>query len=181
MIDVNGVFEGIILNKYRNSRGVRLLKGLFLEVALDHSTALYTLRREDREVVIDGETKVLPSIRRLYLETMDPTEYEFANLYFEDLEHWEMVANSPFLADHVASWRKELKVKIKSEAYKQIAQEAFMGGRNTFQANKYLYESSTPTKASKAEQKTQDEIENLAQDDKQIMADLVRLGIKAEV
>lgn len=175
-----GAFEGIILNKFRNSRGVRLLKGLFLEVALDHSTALYTLRRDDREVEIDGEVRVLPSIRRLYLDTMDPTEYEFANKYFEDLEHWELVANSPFLVDHVASWRKELKARIKSEAYKQIAQEAFMGGRNSFQANKYLYEGNSPSKQTKAEKQASEEIETLAIDDKQIMADLVRLGIKVE-
>jgi hypothetical protein len=111
---------------------------------------------------------------------MDPTEYDFANKYFEDFEHWELVANSPFLADHVASWRKELKIRIKSEAYKQIAQEAFMGGRNSFQANKYLYEGSTPAKATKAERQAQEEIESLASDDKQLTADLVRLGIKVE-
>lgn len=181
MSDTKQTFEGLILNKYRNDRGVRLLKGLFWEVALDHSKCLYTLRRDDREVTLDDGTQVtIPSIRRLYLDCMDPTEYDFANKYFEDFEHWELVANSPFLAEHVASWRKELKIRIKSEAYKQIAQEAFMGGRNSFQANKYLYEGSTPAKATKAERQAQDEIESLASDDKQLTADLVRLGIKVE-
>lgn len=173
-------FEGIVLNKFRNDRGVRLLKGLFWEVALSKDAVLYTLRRDDREVTFpDGTVKVLPSIRRLYLETMDPTEYEFANKYFEDFEHWELVSRSPFLVDYVESWRKELKIKIKSEAYKQIAQEAFMGGRNSFQANKYLYEGST-VKATKAEKQAQEEMETMAQDDKQLMADLMRLGIQAE-
>lgn len=180
MSDIKQAFEGIILNKYRNSRGVRLIKGLFLETALDHDKALYTLRREDREAVLsDGTTRLLPSIRRLYLETMDPTEYDFACKYFEDLDHWELVSNSPFLSEHVASWRKELKVRIRSEAYKQIAQEAFMGGRNSFQANKYLYEGTAPaSKSTKAERQAQEEIENLAVDDKQIMNDLIRLGLK---
>lgn len=174
-------FDGLIINQFRNSHGVRLLKGLFLEVAINTDNVLYTLRRDDREAEIKGETILLPSIRRLYLETMDPTEYEFANKYFEDYEHWEMVSNSPFLKDHVESWRRELRVKIRSEAYRQLSTEAFLGGKNSFQACKYLFENTTPSKPTKAEQKAQEEIESLAENDKQIMADFHRLGIQAAI
>lgn len=172
--------QDLIKNKFRNASGVRHIRGLFWELALNKYSCLYTLRREPREVKFpNGEIKILPSIMTAYLDCMDPTEYEFANKYFEDYEHWELISNSPFLAEYVAKWRKELKVKIRSEAYKQIAQEAFLGGRNSFQANKYLVDgefSQTPKK-SKATLKEEEALADAVNSDKQIFDDLIRLGV----
>ncbi len=118
---------------FRALNNKRLLKGLFYEmVDSDKSTCLYTLKQEDH--------LGFPSLRRLYLEMEDPTEYNFAKTYLESWDHWEMLLECAWFKPHVALWRKELEVKMKAEALARIKVEATNGGKNVFMASKYLLE-----------------------------------------
>lgn len=119
-------------SEFRASNRKRLLKALFYEYNFqDKSTVLYSLKDEDH--------KGYPSLSRLYLEMMDPTEYNFAIQYFESWDHWEALCQCAWFKPYIAKWRRELEVKIKSVALAQIKKEA-AGGKSAFTAAKYLLE-----------------------------------------
>ena len=61
----------------------------------------------------------------LYMEIADPTEYEFARalLYSPDTnfwDHWNRLLNTNEFMAHLARWREELEIQIRSEAIKSM-------------------------------------------------------------
>lgn len=156
-------------------------ESLFLEQYRDDgSRVLYTLKAEDQ--VFQGRN--IPSIRRLYLELNDPTEYEFANTYFESWDHWETISQLAFMKPHVDKWRRELNLKMKAEAIKRIQDEA-KRGKNSFAANKYLIDkpwAGEDTKGSwkmgrPSKEAIKEEAAKMAEQFEQIEADLERLQL----
>lgn len=115
-----------------DSMGRPLTQTLFLETAYS-SEAIYTLKEVDHLY----EGKVYPSIKRLYLEMEDPTEYEFATTYFLGWKHWARICANKLLLKHIEEWREELELKLRSRAIKQAMQAAATSGGN-FQAAKWL-------------------------------------------
>ena len=124
----------MINQKFKTSQGRRLTQSLFYETTLsDKSTVLYTLKDHDHEGY--------PSLKRLYLETGDPTEYKFANSYLDGWTHWELLIAAEWFQPHLNQWRKELELKIKSMALWQIQEEATNDlSKSKFTANKFLLE-----------------------------------------
>ena len=117
---------------FKNSMGVLKLKKLFLET---NSTL------ENRDLVVytlkDRDHIGYPSIPRLYLETKDPGEYRFANLYFYNWDHWYRLTETDWFQPYLKKMRAELAALMKSEALDRILAKADQGD---FQANKYLLE-----------------------------------------
>lgn len=105
---------------------------LFIEMNQSEYPAYYTTANQDRTV--DGV--VYPSLKRLYLEEEDITEFDFATKYLESYEHWEQFVNSTRLKDMIDQWRKELVLKIKSRSLKGIIRDAVR--ENKYEANKFL-------------------------------------------
>jgi hypothetical protein len=93
---------------------------------------VYTLKNEDHEGY--------PSLYRLYMETADPTEYRFACEHLDGWEHWETLSECAWFKPYITAWRRELDVRIKSLSLSRILQTASGGGRDAFQAGKYLLE-----------------------------------------
>lgn len=91
-------------------------QSLFLEYQYDEGPAVYSLTGEDKEY----NGTVYPSLRRLYLEMADPTEYEFANKYLFDWDHWQKIVNNAILYAYIEEWREELEVKIRSQAIRKM-------------------------------------------------------------
>ena len=166
-------------SKLRNSNGVRITRGLFLEEALEpYANILYTLK--------DYEDKGYPSLYLLYLEStlVDPTEYSFACQYFSDWEHWVLVSKASWFKDHLRVWRDEVTMRAESLYVARMEALAAKGGKEAFVANKYLLERlrkpagafpvGRPTKGS-----TRAEIERTASlealEAKQVEIDLQRL------
>lgn len=111
----------------------RLLKGLFYEMTLsDKSSVVYTLKDKDHEGY--------PSLYRLYMETNDPTEWRFAQEHLDGWEHWEKLCEATWFKPIVARWRRELELRMKSQALSRIMSEAKTASKESFQANKYLLE-----------------------------------------
>lgn len=112
--------------------GAWITRGLFDELQTNHDNRqepVYTLKDQDTEY---------PSLKRLYLETLDPTEYEFAKTYLGGWDHWLALQNSTFFQPHLLKWRTELELKLKSDAFKRMREEAEADGRNAFAANKFI-------------------------------------------
>lgn len=105
---------------------------LFIEMNDSNYPAYYTTQSQDRTV--DGV--VYKSLKQLYLEEEDITEFDFANKYLDGYEHWEHFVNSSRLREMVDQWRKELVLKIKSRSLKGIIRDAVR--ENKYEANKFL-------------------------------------------
>lgn len=121
------------VSKFTNEVGARLTKGLFFEMTLaDKSSVLYTLKNQDH--------RGYPSLYRLYMEEMDPTEYRFAVRHLESWDHWKQLTACTWFKPHVEGWREELQLKLASEALTRIMLEASSERKESFAANKYLLE-----------------------------------------
>jgi hypothetical protein len=95
------------------------------------------LLREDEDR--DG----LVSMKRIYMEANDPTEYAAAKRIFGSWEPWEHLCNAPFFKEEVDKWRKQLSLKLQSEATAKIIESATEGGKlsgTQFQSAKWVAE-----------------------------------------
>lgn len=106
-------------------------ESLILEFKYDRECALYSIKEEDHE----DEHGYYPSLKRLYLEVADPTEYEFANKYLLGLQHWIRLSTNKRMRPLVEEWRFELEYKLRSAATAQIIKQA---GKGAWQASKWL-------------------------------------------
>lgn len=118
-------------NKFKNSNGLYLLRALFFEEAQDKQHVLYSLKEYDHP---DG----YPSLYKLYMLMEDPTEYRFAKTYLDGWTHWTQLCEAPWFKPIVEGWRKELSVKLSSDALLNMLDIAGGGGRDAYGANKYL-------------------------------------------
>lgn len=122
-------------NKFKNAVGAHLLKPIFYEYDnSEHLQSVYTLKEYDHEV----NGVIYPSLRRLYVEAEDPTEYEFATQYLDGWVHWKKLANSSFFQPYLKEWREELEVRLRAKALNRIKTRALSGDKDSHQADKIL-------------------------------------------
>lgn len=81
---------------------------------------------------------IYPSLRELYMEYNDPTEYQFASEVLGGWEHWEAVSTTAQLAPRVLKWRDELEVKMRSGAILAIYASSRDDGSKGVAAAKYI-------------------------------------------
>jgi len=77
----------------------------------------------------DGRTDYEPlwSIKdwkEVYMHLSDPTEYAPAMYLIGDWDHWIQIADKSQARPYFAEWRKELIVKLRSEAIQQLRVQA---------------------------------------------------------
>ena len=106
--------------------GKYITQGLFYEAEYDLTFAQYTWGPEDKEK--DG--KFLKSLKKLYLEMEDTTEYEFATTYFIDYPHWQRLVNNKAVRTHIDQWRTELELKLRARAARSMIEQADKGNFN---------------------------------------------------
>ena len=133
-------------------------KALFFETTLPE----YRIEMEpewtlkERDHLVDGKT--YRSMKRIYLEMEDVTEYEFAMATLGSFTHWETLCKSPWFKEHIDQWRKELNLKLKAKAMKSIIQSATTSENLSFQAMKYLADNQYLDKASKRGRPSKEDI-----------------------
>ncbi len=108
--------------------------GLFFEFKLDTYPYLYTLKDED----CNGAK----SLKKLYLEERDQTEYGFANKYFFNYDHWIRITENSSIKPHIEKWRFELASLLLRDALREIDKIATTGKseQTRLSAAKYLAE-----------------------------------------
>lgn len=158
-------------DKLLDAQGRPLTQGLFLEIGYtEHS--VYTLKEDDHEY----EGKLYPSLKKLYIELADPTEYRFATTYLLGWKHWLRLCENKILRKHIDDWRAELEAKLRYEAFQEMLTSSRAG---KILATKWLADrgwaqrgAGRPTNAEiESERKLQARIED------EYSADIVRLNI----
>ena len=136
--------------------------------------AVYTLREEDPQ----GN---LPSLKALYLEIGDPTEYAFAIEAFGSWQQWLKIKASKAIEPWIEDWPMELEVKFRSDGIKGVIQEA-KTGRSKYPAAKALAEGFWNKKTSKRGRPSKEEIARerkiAAKLDEEFTADAERIGLQ---
>lgn len=118
---------------FKDSVGRWRTKSLFYEIndyKLDG--ALFTITETDKEV--NGVK--LRSLRRLFVESEDPTGYTTANEHLGGYAHWEALCKSS-LKGEIEKWLIEMEVRIRSIGLKHAVESAKSGN---FNAAKFLAE-----------------------------------------
>jgi hypothetical protein len=168
------------VEKFKNDSGKFLLRGMFYErVGADKTGVLYSLKDQDHQG--------FPSLKRLYLETGDLTEYEFVKNYMASVEHWDDLCACIWFEPLIKEWRRELFLRIQSEALKNIIAESKRDGATKLQANKYLLERGWEPKTATVNKRgrpskaaIQEAAEDLFTDEKRLQDDYERL-MKGEI
>ena len=165
-------------NKFKNAVGAHILQGLFWETQIHarNDRCIYTFANEDLELE-DG--RILKSITKAYLDENDPTEYTFANKYFDCWDHWQKIVNSSGCAEWVDKMRNELTVKIRSEAIKEIIEQA--QSDKGYQAAKWLAEKGWIKKSGRpSKTKRKQEIKEDQEVHKAVAQDAKNAGISVQ-
>jgi len=156
--------------QFLDTSGRPLTQSLFLELGY-RDEAIYTLKDHDYEY----KGRKLKSIRKVYLETADPTEYQFATENFLSWDHWNRICANKQIAAHINEWREELEVKLRSNAVRMNIAAAQAGN---YQAAKWVADRGWTTRAagrpSKAEVAKNLKIESEIQSE--YGADVIRLN-----
>lgn len=110
---------GIEMSILVGSNGKRKTQALFLENNYQKEAtdpAPYTLKEKDHKGKI--------SLKRIYMEMEDPTEYMFAIAAFGSWTHWQVLKNTPFFKPYAEQWKEELEAKIMAENILNIRKDA---------------------------------------------------------
>lgn len=122
---------------FTRDHGGYLMRSLFLETRNNPDLdPIYTLKDQDKE--FQGKTYL--SLYRLYMETSDLTEYDFATQYLESWDQWVQLTSKGWFKPYIERWRTELELKLKCEALRRMIKEAVEGGKNSYNANKFIVE-----------------------------------------
>lgn len=140
-------------SKFKNANNVHHLKALFIETAImsERDKVLYTLKSEDHELY--------PSIRRLYLECNDPSEYSFASKYLDNWSHFKKLSVCTWFKPILEELREELEMKVRSEALLEIRTVSSDNeNKNHFAANRFLLAGGWSPKTDKRGRPSQESI-----------------------
>lgn len=113
---------------FKTTNGIYYTKQLFYETAdVEREFVLYTLKNEDHEG--------FPSLRRLYMEISDETEFKVADTLFGGWPHWKKLLQCSWFLEYLQEWREELRVKTTSLSLSKLILAAEKGDAKV---NQYL-------------------------------------------
>ena len=157
--------------RLKDGQGRPLTQSLFLEIGYEEDKAIYTFKDEDHEY--KGNTYY--SLKQLYLEMEDPTEYEFANKYLLGWQHWKRLKANKILAKHFAEWEEELELRLRAQGIRAAIDQA--AEDKGFQAAKWLadkgWQKNSVGRPSKHDKLREERMQ--AKLDDEFSADVVRL------
>lgn len=156
-------------SRFLDSSGRPMTQSLFLDITYN-DFCVYTFRDQDAE----WKGKIYPSLKRLYLEEEDPTEYEFATKHLLNYRHWKRLCENKQVYKHIQEWREELEAKLRSKAVKNMLGAAQSGN---YQAAKWFADRGWSNKGAGRPSKEDIESEKQfqARTEKEYGADIVRL------
>ncbi len=129
----------IIKGKLKDSMGKIRTVSLFLEPAYnDTDEAVFTLKDQDYTY----KDKFYYSLKQIYLEIADPTEYQFAISVFNSWDQWKRMVGNKTLEPYISAWREELEIKLRSMGINNIIEVSKTSDVKALQAMKWVAEGS---------------------------------------
>lgn len=119
-------------SKMKDEKGRYIVQGLFLEDRYNENLAVYTLTGDHKEY----NGNLYPSLKKLYLEESDPTEFLFAEKYCVDWPHWQRLCKNAIVGRHIEQWREELRLSLQAEGIATLIDLAV--NQSSYQAAKWL-------------------------------------------
>lgn len=115
----------------------------------------------------NGEKVLYYSLKRIYMGYMHipGEEYEFAIDVLGGWDHWEAMLKYTVVRRQIDAWRKEYLIKTKCAAGRQIISLSLEGGKDTFQASKYIMAKGWATGDAKERNRTNQQIDNEVAED----------------
>lgn len=104
-----GIDYSVLKDKMGRFRTRSLFKEMWKQNPNLDMPPLFSLKLEDDQ---DG----IISLKRIYLDSNDPTEYRFAVGLFRDPRHWKTLCGLEWFAPFVERWRGELRAKLRAQA-----------------------------------------------------------------
>jgi len=160
----------------KDTTGRFLTKALFLETCDKAGSfdPVFTLKDEDDPIT------GLPSLRRLFLEEMDPSEFVFAEKHLGGIRHWRKLCALKWFQPFVEQWREDLDQKLVAHGIKAMVEMA----DKKDSAAKWLAQRGWRQTKNPVGRPTKEDQERLAQDqqdeDAMIAAALKRLSASDE-
>lgn len=146
--------------KFKNNSGTHLLKPIFYELdEQGRPNAQYSLKPHDSTF----EGVVYPSLRRLYVELEDPTEYLFAETYLDGWSHWKKLSAASFFQEYLTEMREELDVRLRAKALVRIRRRAEESSKDGLSADKILLSGGWKAGESKVGRPTKEKIKQEAE------------------
>ena len=118
----------------KDCMGRPITQSLFLENGYNTEHAVYTLKDDDH--TYNGT--LYPSLKKLYLEYEDVTEYEFSNTYLLGWQHWKRLKANKLMTKHFEEWKEELELRLMAQGIRAIIDQS--ADDKAFQAAKYVAE-----------------------------------------
>lgn len=154
-----------------DSEGRPLTQSLFLELGYTQYS-VYTLKEYD--YAYKGVN--YPSLKRLYLQEEDVTEYEFATKHLLGWKHWKRLCENKQIRKHVDEWREELELKIRAQAIRDM-QTLCASENGNFSAAKFLadrgWEKRAPGRPTKLDKEKEDRLADRLSEE--FSADVIRM------
>ena len=158
----------------KDVQGRFLTFALFFETKTEGYLPTFTYKEEDHEY--KGVHYI--SMRKLYLEMEDPTEYLFATEVLGSWDHWLKLCKSKTILEHIKHWREELAVKLKAQAIQAMITTAKVDGSKGTTAAKWLASAGWEEgKGRPSKAKLAGEIKKATQAASTVDGDMVRLGL----
>jgi len=126
---------GLPVSVLKDKQGNWRVGSLFWEFRTVGWTPLWTANDED----VERDGVLYPSLKQLYMDCEDPTDYTFAMLVFGSWQAWERMRKSKELQGRMINrWRDELTVRLMSKGLRGVISE--VGKKGSLGASKYLIE-----------------------------------------
>lgn len=140
-----GIDYSVLKDKMNRFRTRSLFKEMWKLGSGRDQPPIFSLKADEDH---DG----LISLKRIYLDTSDPTEYRFAIGLFKDARHWRTLCGLEWFRPYVDKWRWELRAKLRAQAVDNLIRlsEDNLAAIKTLATEDFVYQSyledSTPKK-----------------------------------
>lgn len=153
-----------------------LTNQLFYENYTDNSKAIFTLKDRD---FADPTGKLYTSLKKLFLEASDPTQYTFATIVFGSWQVWKKIRSCKLMRDVLQEWQEELEIKMRSQAQLKIVEISNSDANSSLQAAKYVDQEvfKRHRRGRPSKEEVQGELKKEAKISSQVREDMKRLGL----
>lgn len=160
---------------YKSTTGRYLTESLFYETSRGTASSdpVFTLKDEDHKGHV--------SMKRLYLEIGDPSEFEFAKRVLGSWQHWQLLTGLSWFKPHVQEWRDELMSQLRSKAAAaaiEILADPEANASTKMQASRYITSrgwEDQPTKGRPTKKQVKQEARAMAESDRDLEDDYRRI------